>query len=67
MAGDTFSFTINRRSRSAFEDVGFVDVKQYSPNQSDDEHLKNIEQHGKYVGSEDAMRYETMIFEGRKP
>lgn len=53
--------------KQAFEDAGFVDVKRYTPNKSDDEHLNNIEQHGQYVGSNDAMLYETMIFEGRKP
>ena len=53
--------------KKAFEDAGFVDVKQYKPNHSDDEHLNKIEQHGQYVGSNDAMLYETMIFEGRKP
>jgi len=52
--------------RKALEDAGFVDVKPYAPYQSDDEHLKGIEQHGQYVGSEDAMLYETMVFEGRK-
>jgi len=53
--------------KQSFENAGFVDVKQYTPNNSDDEHLNGIEQHGQYVGSNDAMLYETMIFEGRKP
>jgi len=51
----------------AFEDAGFVDIKQYAPNHSDDEHLTDIEQHGQYINSEDAMLYETMVFEARKP
>lgn len=51
----------------ALEQAGFVDVKRVHPNESDDPNLQNIEQHGEYVESHDAMLYETMVFEGRKP
>lgn len=53
--------------KQAIEQVGFVDVQQYQPYHSDDDALKNIEQHGEYVNSEEAMLYETMVFEGQKP
>ena len=53
--------------QQAFEDAGFVDVTLMPTKHSDDPHLDGIEQHGQYVGSEDAMLYETMVFEGRKP
>lgn len=52
--------------KQAFEAAGFVDVTLCAPNQSADPQLKGIEQHGHYVDSEDAMLYETMVFEGRK-
>ena len=51
----------------ALQDAGFVDVERVQTGQSGDASLRGIEQHGKYVGSEEAMRYETMVFEARKP
>ena len=51
----------------ALEKAGFHQVRRFEPGDSADEHLRGIEQHGDYVGSEAAMRYETMVFEARKP
>ena len=51
----------------ALEDAGFGDVKRVQPGESGDANLRGIEQHGQYVGSEQAMRYETMVFEAVKP
>lgn len=53
--------------KQAFQDAGFVDITQYTPNHSNDEHFNGIEQHGQYVDSEASMLYETMVFEARKP
>ena len=46
--------------------AGFADVKRCSPGQSDHEALRGIEQHGAVVGSDAAMRYETMVLEAAK-
>ena len=50
----------------ALKDAGFVDIEAVKPGESSDERLRGIEQHGKYVGSEQAMRYETMVLEAVK-
>lgn len=47
-------------------DVGFEDVKAFSPGVSDCEALRGIEMHGKAVG-EDINEYETMVLEAKKP
>ena len=51
----------------ALEAAGFTAVTRVEPGQSGDENLRGIEQHGEYVGSDAAMRYETMVFEAVKP
>ncbi|MCY3917982.1 MAG: methyltransferase domain-containing protein [Chloroflexi bacterium] len=51
----------------ALEGAGFTAVTRVEPGQSSDENLRGIEQHGEYVGSDAAMRYETMVFEAVKP
>ena len=51
----------------ALEGAGFTAVTRVEPGQSGDENLRGIEQHGEYVGSDAAMRYETMVFEAVKP
>lgn len=51
----------------ALEKAGFHQIQRFEPGVSGDEHLRGIEQHGDYVGSEAAMRYETMVFEASKP
>ena len=47
--------------------AGFRDIERLEPGASAHEQLRGIEQHGSYVGSEAAMRYETMVFEATKP
>ena len=51
----------------ALEAAGFGSITRVEPGQSGDDNLRGIEQHGDYVGSETAMRYETMVFEAVKP
>ena len=51
----------------ALEAAGFASITRVEPGQSGDDNLRGIEQHGDYVGSETAMRYETMVFEAVKP
>ena len=51
---------------TALEAAGFTAVTRVEPGQSGDENLRGIEQHGEYVGSDAAMRYETMVFEAMK-
>jgi len=51
----------------ALEGAGFTAVTRVEPGQSGDDNLRGIEQHGEYVGSDAAMRYETMVFEAVKP
>jgi len=50
----------------ALEAAGFTAVTRVEPGQSGDENLRGIEQHGEFVGSDAAMRYETMVFEAVK-
>ena len=50
----------------ALEDARFVDITRCTPGESADPELRGIEQHGELVGSEQAMRYETMVFEAAK-
>ncbi len=51
----------------ALEKSGFRDIQRYQPGESADDRLQNIEQHGDVVGSDASMRYETMVYEARKP
>ena len=52
--------------RQTLAAVGFSEIQRLEPGISDDDKLRGIEQHGSYVGSEQAMRYETMVFEATK-
>ena len=52
--------------RQALQEAGFSTIERVEPGQSADEHLRGIEQHGDYVGSDMAMRYETMVLEAVK-
>ena len=52
---------------AALEKAGFRNIERLEPGHSADEQLRGIEQHGDYVGSEAAMRYETMVYEANKP
>ena len=51
----------------ALDEAGFRHIERREPGISADERLRGIEQHGDYVGSEAAMRYETMVYEAIKP
>ncbi len=51
----------------ALENAGFTDIQRHEPGESGDERLRGIEQHGDLVGNDAAMRYETMVYEARKP
>jgi len=53
--------------KSAMEQVGFIDVISYTPGESDDEFLREIESHGKAVDNEDMNRFETMVLEAKRP
>ena len=51
----------------ALSQAGFVEIERAAPGCSRDENLRGIEQHGQTVGSEEAMRYETMVVEATTP
>ena len=51
----------------ALADAGFDGIVRVQPGKSEHERLRDLEQHGRYVGNEAAMRYETMVFEATKP
>ena len=53
--------------KSAMEQVGFIDVTSYVPGESDDILLREIESHGKAIGSEDMNRFETLVLEAKRP
>jgi predicted SAM-dependent methyltransferase len=46
--------------------IGFTEVTEHSPGQSDEPALGNIESHGREIGDE-MNRMETMVLEARKP
>ena len=50
----------------ALERAGFANIERHTPGESAEPNLRGIEQHGDYVGSDAAMRYETMVFEATK-
>ena len=50
----------------ALEQAGFSDIVRVAPGASADESLRGVEQHGQLVGNEEAMIYETMVFEAAK-
>lgn len=51
----------------ALENAGFSGIQRLEPGESGDERLRGIEQHGDLVDNDSAMRYETMVYEARKP
>ncbi len=51
----------------ALADAGFCRVMRFQPGESDVDGLRGLERHGRYVGNEQAMRYETMVYEAMKP
>jgi predicted SAM-dependent methyltransferase len=51
----------------ALERCGFIDIRRCVYGESNEEHLRQIEMHGKHIGDERIARFETMIFEGTRP
>lgn len=52
----------------ALQECGFVDIKRYPPDESDDPNLRGIEMHGRIGNNqEDLNTFETMVFEGMRP
>jgi predicted SAM-dependent methyltransferase len=51
----------------ALEDAGFTDVTRSAFGESRFEALRGVESHGDAVSNERSVRFETMIFEARKP
>jgi predicted SAM-dependent methyltransferase len=49
----------------ALQEAGFTSIKRCSPGESDDEHLRGIESHGRIATAEDMVAFETMVFEGK--
>ena len=52
--------------RQALYASGFRDITLYKPGDSADPMLKNVECHGKELGSEDINQFETIVAEGNK-
>ena len=48
------------------ERAGFVSVKRYSPDESEDKNLRGIESHGRHI-PEEFNKLESMVLEGTKP
>jgi len=53
--------------RNSLASAGFVDIVRYEPGESDDEHLRNIEEHGREIQDEELNRFETMVLQARRP
>lgn len=51
----------------ALERSGFIDIRRCAYGESNEEHLRHIEMHGKHIGDERIARFESMIFEGSRP
>jgi ubiquinone/menaquinone biosynthesis C-methylase UbiE len=49
----------------ALRDAGFTDIKRCSMGFSEDEHLRGIESHGKFIEDDHIAAFETMILEGK--
>jgi predicted SAM-dependent methyltransferase len=45
---------------------GFREIHFYKPGTSGDANLRNLESHGREIGSEDINQFETIVVEGRK-
>ena len=51
----------------ALEHCGFINIRRCAYGESNEEHLREIETHGKHIGDERIARFESMIFEGTRP
>lgn len=47
----------------AMRETGFNNILRTMPGKSAHEHLRGLERHGKNVGNEEVMKFETMVFE----
>jgi SAM-dependent methyltransferase len=60
-------FLYDARSLKAIvEEAGFAKIIMYRPNESDDDHLKNIESHWRLTGCE-MNDFETMVLQAERP
>jgi predicted SAM-dependent methyltransferase len=51
----------------ALADAGFAHIRRSRAGESEDEHLRGIESHGKVVQDEEMGAFETMVFEAERP
>jgi len=51
----------------AMQKAGFTNIRRFLSGESDDEHLRGIESHGKKVDENEMAAFETMVFEGKCP
>jgi predicted SAM-dependent methyltransferase len=49
------------------KEAGFTNIRRYSPGESNDDNLVGIESHGKAIGNDEMVRFETMVCEGECP
>ena len=52
--------------QDSMEEAGFVDITTATAGESDDEHLRGVEQHGEFIADQEMNRFETMVLEGRR-
>jgi predicted SAM-dependent methyltransferase len=52
---------------AALGKIGFVDITDHEPGESDDKVFRGIEVHGRVIGDEDINRFETMVLQARRP
>ncbi len=53
--------------QSSLRESGFVAIRRREVGQSEDPHLRNVEGHGRAVGSEAMNAFETLVLEGSVP
>jgi len=53
--------------KHALETVGFTNVQQFSPGESDDPGLRNMETHGSCIDSEEFNLFESMVLQAQRP
>lgn len=51
----------------ALRDAGFAQIQRCSMGISNDEHLRGIESHGKFIDDDQIAAFETMVLEGKCP
>lgn len=51
----------------ALEAVGFANIQQFSPGESDNPGLKNMETHGSCIDSEEFNVFESMVLQAQRP